>query len=274
MISVRRLILLCPKRVFLSERFYSNSKDLSNEENRMLYEKLVPKQFNEKNVEASSFAKWVTPHYKFGPPRIMNYDWSLKSIASWYDRKRIDFQKYNQRYIQDRVKTLGSDIAVAHFVVYRGGAIRFQGQDNFIQWTNKREDYNKNLPENYNPKYFVEAIDASGLKFYYQGLENFKNLYKLKWLSLRNNPVLDNWCLDYIGYAIPNLEYLDISMCPQVTAAGIAGLQKLTKLKALVINSNNIEVQMACFALEDIIPELFVSVEENTNKSKLQIKEE
>lgn len=274
MINVRRLISLCPKQVFLLERFYSDSKGFTDEENRKLYEKLVSKRFNEKNMEASTFAKWVTPHIKFGPPRLMTYDWSLKSIGAWYSRKRTEFRKYNQRYIPDRVKALGSDIAAAHFIVYRGGAVRFLNHDNFIQWTDQKEEYNQHLPDTYDPKYFVEAIDASSLLLYYNGLENFKNLYKLKWLNLRNNPVLDNWCLDYIGYAIPQLEYLDISDCPQVTAAGIAGLQKLTQLKQLVINSNDIEIQMACFALEDIVPGLFVSVEENkTDKSKLVKKE-
>lgn len=274
MMNVRRQISPCPKQIFLFKRFYSEIKGLTDEENQKLYDKLVTKKFNEKNVEASTFAKWVTPHVKFGPPRLMAYDWSLKNIGVWYDRKRTEFHKYNQRYISDRVKALGSDIAAAHFMVYRGGAIRFRGHDQFIQWTDQNEEYNEHLPETYDPNYFVEAIDASNLLIYYEGLENLKNLYKLKWLRLKNNPVLDNWCLDYIGYAIPQLEYLDISDCPQVTAAGIAGLQKLTQLKQLVINSNDVEIQMACFALEDTIPELFVSIEGNDlDKSKLQIKE-
>ncbi|CAI6349387.1 unnamed protein product [Macrosiphum euphorbiae] len=272
--SLRKIIPQCSKQAFPWKRFYSNSKDLSKDENKILYEKLLNKNYNnEKHTEASSFTKWLTPHYKFGPPRIMNYDWSIKSIHSWYKRKRVEFHKYNQRYVTERVKSLGSDIAVAHFIVYRGGAIRFRGQEDFIRWNNKKEEYHVNLPLTYDPNYFVEAIDAPDLMFYYEGLENFKNLFKLKWLCIRNNPVLDNWCLDYIGHAIPSLEYLDISNCPQVTAGGIAALQKLTKLKTLVINNNNIEVQMACFALEDIIPGLFVVIQES-NDVKLQTKKE
>lgn len=270
--SIGRLIPLCSQRIFLGNRFYSNSKDLTEEENKMLYDKLMNTRYNEKNIEASSFAKFVTPDIKFRPPRLMNYDWTMKNIFSWYKRKRVQFHKYNQQYNVNRVKILGSDLGVAHFVVYRGGAIRFRGQENFIRWTDKKKEYYANLPETYDPNYFVEAIDVSDLMIYYEGIENFKNLYKLKWLSLRNNPVLDNWCLDYIGHAIPNLEYLDISSCPQITGAGIAGLQKLTQLKVLVINSNNIEIQMACFALEDIIPGLFVSIE--NNDTKLFTKEE
>jgi len=272
--SVRHLVPLCSKRIFLAKRFYSKEKDLTEEENRTLYEKLMGKSIREENIEASSFTKWLTPDIKFSPPRIMNYDWSMKSIFSWYKHKRVEFHKYNQRYIPERVKSLGSDIAAAHFVVYRGGAVKFRGQDNFIQWTDKKQEYCTNLPTNYDANYFVEAIDISDTMLYYQGIENFKNLYKLKWLKVKNNPVLDNWCIDYIGFAIPNLEYLDISYCSQVTAEGIAGLQKLTKLKELVINSNNIEVQMACFALEDVIPGLFVTIQDDYNVNKLQIKEE
>jgi len=272
--SVRKLIPLCNQRqIFLSKRFYSDSKELSEEENRKLYEKLTGSKFNEKNIEANSLVKFVMPHYKFGPSRLLNYDWSIKSIYNWMRLKRIEYHKYSQRYIVDRVKALGSDIAAAHFVVYRGGAIRFRGQDEFIKWTNKKEEYHNNLPITYDPNYFIEAIDVSNIIIYYQGLENFKNLYKLKWLNLKNNNVLDNWCLDYIGHQIPNLEYLNISNCSQITGAGIAGLQHLTQLKVLVINSSNIEFCMACFALEDIIPGLFVLIEDNidtANKRELK----
>lgn len=263
--NVRRVFT---QRISLGNRFYSNNKDLSEEENKKLYEKLVVSQFNENDVQASSITKFLTPHHKFGPSRIMNYDWSIKSIYSWFMRKQVEFNKYNQRYIPDRVQALGSDLAAAHFVVYRDGAIRFRGQDKFIRWTNKKEEYYVDLPKTYEPNYFVEAIDVSDVILHYQGLENFKNLFKLKWLRLRNNPVLDNWCLDYIGHAIPNLEYLDISYCPQVTSSGIAGLHKLKQLKELVVSNNDIEFQMACFALEDINPGLFITIQDN-NDTKL-----
>lgn len=274
--SLRRLFPLCPQRIFLAKRSSSNSKDLSHDENKKLYDKLMRSSYyNEKKLESKSFAKWFVPHYKFGPPRTMAYDWSMKSMYNWMKHQKIEYKKYTQRYSVDRVKALGSDIAAAHFFVYRNAAIRFRGQDTFIKWENKREEYNTDLPNTYDPHFFVEAIDATDLILYYQGLENFKNLYKLKWLRLKNNPVLNNWCLDYIGYAVPHLEYLDISNCPQVTAAGISGLQKLTELKELVIDSSNIEIQMACFALEDVIPGLFVSIQgaDNLNNQNLAIEE-
>lgn len=261
--SVQRIIPLSSQRMFIGNRFYCGSKDLSEDENKKLYQKLMRSRFNEKITDSSSFIKFVMPDPSFTPPRIMSYDWSMKSIFSWFVRKRIEFYKYNQRYMVERVKALGSDIAIAHFIVYRGGAIRFRGHENVIRWTNKKEEYFVNLPTTYDPNYFVEAIDATNLMLYYPAMENFKHLYKLKWLSLRNNLVLDNWSLDYIGHAIPKLEYLDICNCPQVTAAGIAGLQKLSQLKELVINSTNIETQMACFALEDTIPGLYVSIVDN-----------
>lgn len=257
--SVRR-IPLCSQRMFIGNRLYCESKDLSEDENKKLYQKLMRSKYNEKISDSSSFIKFVMPDPSFTPPRIMSYDWSLKSIFSWFVRKRIEFYKYNQRYIPERVKALGSDIAIAHYIVYRGGAIKFRGHDEIIQWTNKEEEYFANLPTTYDPNYFVEVIDASNLMLYYPAMENFKHLYKLKRLSLRNNLVLDNWSLDYIGYAIPNLEYLDISNCPEVTAEGICGLQKLRHLKELVINSPDVEVQMACFALEDTIPGLYVAM--------------
>lgn len=269
--SIRRLIPSWPQQIFLGKRLYaSSSKDLTDEENKRLYEKLSGEKNDEKQIEASAFARWVTPHYKFGPSRLMTYDWSVKSLINWFKRKREEFQVFNQKYSADRVKALGSDLAVAHFVVFRGGAVRFRGHNEFIRWTNKREEYSANLPKSYDPKYFVEAIDVSNIRIYYQGLENFKNLYKIKWLSLKNNPVLDNWCLDYIAHTIPYLEYLDISGCTQVTGAGIAGLQKLTQLKELVVSGSDIELQMACFALEDTIPGLFITILDINDKNLLK----
>lgn len=268
--SVRKLKLsIHPLRTFSVNRFNFNANDLTEAENKKLYKKLIGKTYNEQLLETNAFAKWLLPAHNFGPPRLMNYDWSVKSIFSWFKRKRIEFNKFNQRYSTERVKVLGSDLAAAHFIVFRGGAIRFRDQDDFIRWTNKREEYFTNIPQTYEPNYFVEAIDISNLIFYYQALENFQNLYKLKWLRIRNNPVLDNWCLDYIGHALPNLEYLDISNCPRVTAAGICGLQKLTKLKILEINSTDVEIQMACYVLEDVIPGLYVSIQDNTDEKLL-----
>lgn len=258
--SVQRIIRLSSQRMFIGNRPYSGSKDLSEDEKKKLYQKLMQSKYNEKITDSNSFIKFVMPDASFSPPRIMSYDWSLKSIFNWFIRKRIEFYKHNQRYLVERVKALGSDIAIAHFIVYRGGAVKFRGQDYFIQWENTEEEYFANLPTTYDPNYFVEAIDASNLMLFYEGIENFQNLYKLKWLSLRNNLVLDNWSLDYIAYALPQLEYLDICDCPQVTAAGIGGLQKLRHLKELVINTTNIEIQMACFALEDTIPGLYVII--------------
>lgn len=275
--SVRKLMTLRPQKIFLGKRLYANnSKDLTDEENLKLYEKLKGVKNNEQTIEANMLTKWLTPHYKSGPSRLLTYDWSIKSMFNWYKRKRMEYYKYNQKYLSERVKVLGSDLAAAHFVIYRGGAVRFRGHNEFIRWTNKREEYNENLPNVYDPKYFIEAIDVSNLNLYYQGLENLNNLYKLKWISFKNNTVFDNWSLDYITYAIPNLEYLDISGCTQVTGAGIASLQKLTQLKELVVNSSEIKYQMACFALEDTIPGLFITILDNddNNLLKTEIKEE
>lgn len=272
--NVRRLIPLShPLRTFSVKRFYCNPNNLTEEENQKLYKKLLGKSHSEQMLETSSFAQWITPAHDFGPPRLLTYDWSAKSIFSWLKRKRIEFNKLNQRYSAERVKVLGSDLAAAHFTVFRGGAVRFRDQEDFIKWTNKREDYNVKLPHTYKPDYFVEAIDISNLIFYYEAFENFKNLYKLKWLRVRNNPILDNWCIDYISHTIPNLEYLDISSCPQVTAAGICGLQRLRKLKILETNSTDVEVQMACYILEDVIPGLYVSIQDKVADEKLLLEE-
>jgi hypothetical protein len=51
-------------------------------------------------------------------------DLSPKSIQKWYQNKKINHEKQMQSFIPERLAILGNDLAAAHFIVYRGGAIR------------------------------------------------------------------------------------------------------------------------------------------------------
>ncbi|XP_050543996.1 distal membrane-arm assembly complex protein 2 [Daktulosphaira vitifoliae] len=267
--SLRRLLSSNKYSIFYGKKkFSTGSENFTEDEKQKLYDRLMNSKHNENDLQGNTLKNWLLPDQNFSPSRIMSYDWSMKSIGKWYEQKKVEYKKYSQRYVPERVKALGTDLAAAHFIVYRGGAVKFVNHKDFIRWENKKEEYCINLPEKYDASYRVDAIDASNLSIYYEGLENFKLLYKLKWLSLRNNPVLDDWSLDLIGSIMPSLEYLDISNCKQISCNGIAGLQKLRNLKELVVNNEDIEFQMACFALEDILPELFVSMPQLTSLSQ------
>lgn len=62
---------------------------------------------------------------------------------------------------------MGFDLAAAHFVVHRGGKIRFR---NSVEWVQQNEDGEYELSPHFIPNVFVEAIDASGIDLLYEGL--------------------------------------------------------------------------------------------------------
>lgn len=92
------------------------------------------------------------------------------------------FTSYDPR----RHRMLGNELAAAHVIVARGGKVKFMGQDTWV--TDYRKDAKPGVPEedlpvmklelctlpvNYDARYRLEAIDASGVELFYEGLENF-----------------------------------------------------------------------------------------------------
>lgn len=54
-----------------------------------------------------------------------------------------------------------------------------------------------------------------------------ENLNYVKWLSLRNSPHIDDWCLDRISRIFnETLEYIDVSGCKNLTDKGIGTLHR------------------------------------------------
>lgn len=72
-------------------------------------------------------------------------------------------------YVPERHKILGSNLACAHFVVARGGSIRFKGHQKWIKLENKTYD----LPRQFVPNLILEEIDTTGMDLMYHGLDNF-----------------------------------------------------------------------------------------------------
>jgi hypothetical protein len=59
--------------------------------------------------------------------------------------------------------------AAAHFIVARGGAVKFVGQDKWVKAINGVVP----LPSMKNKHYKLEAVDATNTNFMYKSLENF-----------------------------------------------------------------------------------------------------
>lgn len=181
-------------------------------------------------------------------------------IGRWWKKHKINFIKHEQQFMAERHEILGCDLAAAHFLVHRSGKVKFLGDDSWI----KRDKEQYQLPEKYDPHYRLTHVDASGITFYYEGLENFQNLSKVTWANFSDNPVLDDWSIDKIVANFPNLEYLDISNCPNVTVRGLEAIYKLQHLKTMIITdfTKKPSFELICTMLEECMPNLFIEIRE------------
>lgn len=184
-------------------------------------------------------------------------DFSPSSIKRWFKLNMEKKERYLQQFIPERHMILGNDLAAAHFLVYRGGRIRFVDEPN---WVKMDRDGNYNLPNKYVHGLFVEDIDCEGTKLFYEGLENFRRLKSLKTASFKNIKSFDDWCLDRVsGSEFEALEQLDISGT-NITHRGLQALYRIPTLKKLILTDpyRDTEMKLVLAMLQDIMPALEV----------------
>lgn len=101
--------------------------------------------FEKKLAESKELLKWRTPYNEresewyskfkvFAPTKNEDVDiiaflqqpidLSLTSMRQRRERKRVKIEKYMQQFVAERHRKLGNDLATAHFLVYRGGAVK------------------------------------------------------------------------------------------------------------------------------------------------------
>lgn len=164
-------------------------------------------------------------------------------------------ERYLQQFIPERQQILGNDLAAAHFLVHRGGRVRFCGQQ---EWIMADKEGNFNLPNKFVSGMFVEAIDCEGINLYYEGLENVRRLKKLRFLSFKRITSFDDWCLDRVsGSEFESLEMLDLSGT-QISERGLQALYRVPTLKKLILDNpnRNTNWSLTLAMLQDILPEL------------------
>ena len=125
--------------------------------------------------------EWYSRFALFGgknssPPKWYRYDpkyFKLSSVKNFFQRVHDYKLKTDQEFSQDRYDTLGADLAAAHFIVYRGGSVKFCGHSEWLKPGEEEDD--DRLPKFYDSKFYIEAIDLSGMFIIYEGLENILN---------------------------------------------------------------------------------------------------
>jgi len=75
-------------------------------------------------------------------------------------------------FVAERHETLGPDLATAHFVVARRGAVKFEGSDRWIS-KNSGDSSHKLLPTMPSKDLRLEAVDVSDTDMMYLSLDNF-----------------------------------------------------------------------------------------------------
>ncbi|PAV86557.1 hypothetical protein WR25_11947 [Diploscapter pachys] len=184
-------------------------------------------------------------------------DHSYDNIRRTRNYENFQVMQYDQRMIPERLLFLGPDLAAAHFLVHRGAAVKFLGEN---AWIKKDKWGNYSLPGRKVPGLFIEAIDASDTNLMFEGFDNLGNLKHLRLLRLSNCPYVDDWVLSRVGGLMDKLEMLDISFCNKVTGKGLMGLTTLKKLKHLRLDGIPAkDLAKASILLEEVIPLLSIT---------------
>lgn len=103
-------------------------------------------KFEKKLAESKIKLKWRTPYNErenewyskfktFAPDKNENtdiiaflqqpIDLSFKAMQDRKERKRVSTEKFMQQFITERHEILGNDLAAAHFLVHRGGSVKY-----------------------------------------------------------------------------------------------------------------------------------------------------
>ena len=193
-------------------------------------------------------------------------DLSPSSIKNWWRKRKERIERHMQQYVPERLQILGPDLAAAHFLLYRGGSVKFSQNTG---WLRANEDGEFNLPNKFHPGYQVEGLRCDNMTLYYEGLENLRCLQYLKFLSFHNVKTFDDWCLDRVsGSQFPILEVLDIS-ATAITHNGFSCLYRIPTLKLLIVDNPklNLAFELSCSMLEEAIPGLKIVGAETVHKT-------
>lgn len=186
-------------------------------------------------------------------------------IKKFVNEKMTNLKIRGQKFDSERNKILGPDLSLAFFIVHNGGKVKFKGKSEWVSFDNKNEE---NLPGRFIPNFVVEEIDLSDVKLFYEGLENFENIPRVKRAIFARSPFFDDWYLDRVAGLFPQLEYLDISDCPGVTERGLEALYRTSWLKTLIVTNHTktAAFELTCMMLEDVVPGLQINILESKNK--------
>jgi hypothetical protein len=183
-------------------------------------------------------------------------DHSFENLRRVKEYNQFQILQYDQRFIPERLLFLGADLAAAHFLVHRGAAVKFIGDDS---WYRRDKKGNYSLPGRKVNGLYLEAIDASNTKLLFEGFDNLYDLKHVRMLRLAGCPYVNDWMLSRIGgIFVDSLEMLDLSGCDRISAKGLFALRSLKKLRYLRLEGLDDvkDVAQTSLILEEHLPGL------------------
>lgn len=221
---------------------------------------------------------------------LMSDRWWLSLDGIRQHRRNREYERFRQAERDDYRKALEAlngnvELACAHWIIDRGGAIRFEGDSrwhyaymtteplfrlgNFGQRSRRlRLAHAGALPNKDVSGLYVEAIDFSNRKrLAYDSFGPMIDLERLRFLKLRGSDV-DDFALGRLGASerlAASLLYLDISRCVRVTERGIAAVVNLQALKKLDIRGCELveRPELLAALLESELTQLVVETDES-----------
>ncbi|XP_076463552.1 distal membrane-arm assembly complex protein 2-like [Babylonia areolata] len=183
-----------------------------------------------------------------------DYTWTWKGMRSFMETSRWMALKEDHKFIPERHRVLGPDLATAHFLVKRGGRVKFEGRG---MWYQRDKEGNMYLPNQFVPDLHLEAVDCTGMQMSYVAFDNMIQLEHLRYLNLSQCTNLDDWCLARLHQFQDSLEFLDLTDCCEVTENGLACLNMLRNLKGLKLTglSGVRNLGLMVLLLEEALPQ-------------------
>lgn len=185
-------------------------------------------------------------------------NFSLTAAKKYYKVMTERSERFNQVFKNERHEILGNDLAATHFIVFRGGRVKFVNGP----WVEMLDEFTMTspVPINYDPNFVVEAMDCEGVNLYFEGIENLRRLKNLLCISFRNNKNFDDWCLDRVsGSQYEQIQVLDVAGT-NITFRGLSALYRMPTLKKIIVDDplRDPEWQLTVAMLAEIMPNLEV----------------
>lgn len=196
-------------------------------------------------------ATWLTKVTK-------KIDLSPEGMAEYFHHRGYQVDLEKQKFNPSRHAILGPDLATAHFIVYRGGRIKFVGHSEW--WSDE-----KTLPSTYEEGFIIEKIDASSTGLLGEGITNMSNLYNLTDLNLSNNHGLDVFAFDklYRQFRFSScLKHLNLTGCSRFCENSLTAIHRLPSLEEVIITKTQAAefkfLELILIMLHDLNPRLKV----------------